>query len=81
MAEKNEQKNSNTNMPPIPGRPGGGAGNHLRGAVVKPKDFKGTIKRLWSYFGKNWLNTHVKDRDGGPSWNDLIRQPSSPYGS
>ncbi|HEY2421832.1 MAG TPA: ABC transporter ATP-binding protein [Neobacillus sp.] len=32
------------------GRPGGG--NHLRGTVVKPKNFKGTLRRLWEYFGK-----------------------------
>lgn len=36
---------------PIPGRPGGGPGR-LRGPVVKPKNLKGTIKRLFSYFGK-----------------------------
>jgi ATP-binding cassette subfamily B protein len=36
---------------PGPGRPGGGHGR-LRGPVVKPKNFKGTLKRLWSYFGR-----------------------------
>ncbi len=36
---------------PVPGRPGGGPGR-LRGPVVKPKNLKGTIKRLFSYFGK-----------------------------
>ena len=35
----------------VPGRPGGGPGR-LRGPVVKPKNLKGTIKRLCSYFGK-----------------------------
>jgi ATP-binding cassette subfamily B multidrug efflux pump len=47
---RTEQKN--TAPPPTPGRPGGGFGRYGRGQVVKPKDFKGTIKRLWSYFGK-----------------------------
>jgi ATP-binding cassette subfamily B multidrug efflux pump len=36
---------------PGPGRPGGGPGR-LRGPVVKPKNFKGTLKRLWAYFGR-----------------------------
>lgn len=37
-------------MPPI--RPGGGFGRHGRGGpVIKPKNMKGTVKRLWSYFG------------------------------
>ncbi|HET6872047.1 MAG TPA: ABC transporter ATP-binding protein, partial [Sporolactobacillaceae bacterium] len=34
------------------GRPGGGGAARFRGPVVKPKNFKGTLKRLWSYFGK-----------------------------
>ncbi|MFB3169813.1 ABC transporter ATP-binding protein [Neobacillus sp. 179-C4.2 HS] len=35
----------------MPGRPGGFAG-HRRGApIVKPKNFKETIRRLWYYFG------------------------------
>jgi ATP-binding cassette, subfamily B, multidrug efflux pump len=42
-----EQKGS---IPPIPGRPVGAA-DRFRGQKVKPKDFKGTINRLWSYFG------------------------------
>jgi len=33
------------------GRPGGGA-SRFRGPVVKPKNFKGTLKRLWGYFGR-----------------------------
>jgi ATP-binding cassette, subfamily B, multidrug efflux pump len=32
-------------------RPGGNF-RHGRGPVVKPKNFKGTLKRLWYYFGK-----------------------------
>ncbi|WP_231597543.1 ABC transporter ATP-binding protein [Bacillus sp. SA1-12] len=36
----------------MPGRPVGGGAARFGGQVVKPKDFKGTIKRLWSYFGK-----------------------------
>jgi ATP-binding cassette, subfamily B, multidrug efflux pump len=46
--------NQTNNTPPplsIPGRPGG-FGGHRRGApIVKPKNFKETIKRLWHYFG------------------------------
>ncbi|MFD2444821.1 ABC transporter ATP-binding protein [Bacillus sp. CGMCC 1.16607] len=52
MAEKTNQEQKDNNIPPIPGRPVGGAAARFRGQVVKPKDFKGTIKRLWSYFGK-----------------------------
>lgn len=33
------------------GRPGGGHGR-MRGPVVKPKNLKGTVKRLWRYFGR-----------------------------
>ena len=48
----NENKGEQgTPIMPIPGRPGGGPGR-LRGPVVKPKNLKGTIKRLFSYFGK-----------------------------
>lgn len=36
---------------PGPRRPGGGHGR-LIGPVVKPKNFKGTLKRLWYYFGR-----------------------------
>ncbi|MHC0036393.1 ABC transporter ATP-binding protein [Pseudoneobacillus sp. C159] len=50
MAEKTNQE-QRENLPPIPGRPVGGAAR-FRGNIVKPRDFKGTIKRLWSYFGK-----------------------------
>jgi ATP-binding cassette, subfamily B, multidrug efflux pump len=36
-----------------PGRPRGGFGGPGRGGpVVKPKNFKGTLKRLWHYVGK-----------------------------
>ena len=48
----NENKGEQgTPIMPVPGRPGGGPGR-LRGPVVKPKNLKGTIKRLSSYFGK-----------------------------
>jgi len=48
----NESKGEQgTPIMPVPGRPGGGPGR-LRGPVVKPKNLKGTIKRLSSYFGK-----------------------------
>nr|WP_246277307.1 ABC transporter ATP-binding protein [Neobacillus endophyticus] len=35
-------------------RPGGmpAGANRFRGPVVKPKNFKGTLRRLWTYFGK-----------------------------
>ncbi|SDM99607.1 ABC transporter ATP-binding protein [Bacillus sp. OK048] len=46
--------NQSSNTPPplsIPGRAGIGGG-HRRGApIVKPKNFKETIRRLWHYFG------------------------------
>lgn len=49
MAKESERTQNNTSMPNI-GRPGGGA--RLRGPVVRPKNFKGTLARLWDYFGK-----------------------------
>ncbi|WP_246079013.1 ABC transporter ATP-binding protein [Paenibacillus piri] len=41
-----------------PGRAGGGFGSRGRGPVAKPKNFKGTLKRLWFYMGKErkWLS-------------------------
>ena len=36
---------------PGPGRTGGGHGR-LRGPVMKPKNFKRTLKQLWSYLGR-----------------------------
>ncbi len=46
---RNENRGGQAAPPPL--RPGGG--RHGRGApVVKPKNFKGTIKRLWFYIGK-----------------------------
>ncbi|WP_223595296.1 ABC transporter ATP-binding protein [Neobacillus bataviensis] len=44
----NQQTNNPPSPPPL--RPGGA--QRLRGPVVKPKNFKGTLKRLWTYFGK-----------------------------
>lgn len=35
-----------------PLRTGGGSHHHRRGPVVKPKNTKDTLKRLWQYFGK-----------------------------
>jgi ATP-binding cassette, subfamily B, multidrug efflux pump len=35
----------------IPGRPGGFGGNRRGAPVVKPKNFKETMRRLWHYFG------------------------------
>ncbi|WP_419954925.1 ABC transporter ATP-binding protein [Neobacillus niacini] len=48
---KTREQSSNTPPPlSIPGRPG--FGGHRRGApIVKPKNFKQTIRRLWHYFG------------------------------
>jgi ATP-binding cassette, subfamily B, multidrug efflux pump len=48
-----ENRKSGSNQPPAsmgPGR-GFGGGRRMGGPVVKPKDFKGTIARLWKYFG------------------------------
>ena len=57
MSEKTNQEQKSRNVLPIPGGPvgpgsGGGGAARFRGQVVKPKDFKRTFKRLWSYFGK-----------------------------
>lgn len=41
----------NKQMPQMRPRVGGPAARFQR-EVVKPKDFRGTLKRLWSYFGK-----------------------------
>ncbi len=35
-----------------PARPMGGPHMRGRGPVIKPKNFRATLKRLWSYFGK-----------------------------
>jgi ATP-binding cassette subfamily B multidrug efflux pump len=56
MAESHEAKNEPKIMPnlpaiPMPGRPGFG-GPPGRGPVVKPKNFKRTLQRLWTYIGK-----------------------------
>ena len=53
MAKGTEQTQSTPPAPPSV-RPGGIGGGHphRRGPVVKPKNFKGTLKRLWQYFGK-----------------------------
>jgi ATP-binding cassette subfamily B protein len=48
MSKGTEQTRSNPSAPP-PLRPGGA--QRLRGPVVKPKNFKATLKRLWHYFG------------------------------
>ncbi|NHN33972.1 ABC transporter ATP-binding protein [Paenibacillus agricola] len=53
MSGRNEQSKESVAPPDIPimgGRPGG-MGMRGRGAVVKPKNFKATIKRLWFYLG------------------------------
>jgi ATP-binding cassette subfamily B protein len=58
MAGQSEQSHENKGSqgaPTAPGLPGPGRGfGHGQGRrpVVKPKNFKGTLKRLWSYFGR-----------------------------
>ncbi len=57
MSRQTEQRTVNTGQQGSPmltgaGRPGVGFGQRGRGPVVKPKNFKGTLKRLWYYFGK-----------------------------
>lgn len=51
------QPNQPPDIPMLAGRPGGGFGGRGRGPVVKPKNFKGTLARLWLYLGKErrWL--------------------------
>ena len=46
-----KEDNSNNVTPPSLTRRGPGQGNRMA-PVVKPKNFKGTMKRLWHYFGK-----------------------------
>lgn len=49
---KAREQSSNTPPPlSIPGRPGFGGGHRRGGPVVKPKNFKETMVRLWLYFG------------------------------
>jgi ATP-binding cassette subfamily B multidrug efflux pump len=39
--------------PSVPGpRVGGMAAGHRRGPAAKPKNWRGTLRRLWAYFGK-----------------------------
>ncbi|KEO84931.1 ABC transporter ATP-binding protein [Tumebacillus flagellatus] len=58
MAEAKKRQEPTPTPPfggaPRPGGPGGpgGFGARGRGPVVKPKNFKGTLKRLWQYFGR-----------------------------
>ncbi len=48
-----EQRQQPQQPPMFPGRPGRGLGHGGRGApVVKPKNFKGTLRRLWQAFGE-----------------------------
>jgi ATP-binding cassette, subfamily B, multidrug efflux pump len=52
MSKAAEQSTNNPPPLSIPGRPGGFPGGHRRGApIVKPKNFKETMRRLWHYFG------------------------------
>jgi ATP-binding cassette, subfamily B, multidrug efflux pump len=68
MSKPNEPSKEQAVQPDIPmlhagpGRPGGPGGPGaamMRGrAVVKPKNFKGTLKKLWQYLGqeRKWLS-------------------------
>ena len=49
--EKKNNKNTETSVPIAIGRTGGFGGRRPMGPVVKPKNFKGTLLRLWKYFG------------------------------
>lgn len=52
MASGSENKENRETIVRVgPGRFGRGHG-HMKGPVVKPKNFKGTLRRLWCYFGK-----------------------------
>jgi ATP-binding cassette subfamily B protein len=49
---KTADQSSNTPPPlSMPGRPGGSGGNRRGAPIVKPRNFKETMKRLWHYFG------------------------------
>jgi len=52
VAEKINKEQKNSNVPPVLGRPAAGGADRFRRQKAKPKNFKGTLKRLWSYFGK-----------------------------
>jgi ATP-binding cassette subfamily B protein len=50
---RDNKGNQASSVLPGPGlRPGGGPAARFRGPVVKPKNFKETLKRLWRYFGR-----------------------------
>jgi ATP-binding cassette subfamily B multidrug efflux pump len=49
--EKKKNKSAETSVPTAMGRTGGFGGRRPMGPVVKPKNFKGTVLRLWKYFG------------------------------
>jgi ATP-binding cassette subfamily B multidrug efflux pump len=54
MAKEQERTQQQTNQmqpPNLAGRPGG-AGARFRGPAIKPKNMKGTLRRLWDYFGR-----------------------------
>lgn len=49
--EKKNDKDIQAGVPSPLNRGGGFGGRRPMGPVVKPKDFKGTLLRLWKYFG------------------------------
>jgi len=52
--QTNGYRGNGTQPPPFlrMGRPGGGGAARFRGPAEKPKNFKVTLKRLWTYFGR-----------------------------
>lgn len=52
MSVQSQQANENKGGQGTPFMSGPGRPGRLRGPVVKPKNFKGTLKRLWDYFGR-----------------------------
>jgi len=53
LAQRTNQEVKKDSAPLMPGRQGGGGAARFQRPVIKPKDFKGTMKRLWSYFGED----------------------------
>ncbi len=57
MSKPNSPKNASRSEPDAPllhapGRPAGLGGRGAQGAAAKPKNFKGTLGRLWLYLDR-----------------------------